>query len=86
MAAALSLTFGRGGALLGNLLFGMLIDEVCVVPIVLFGSLLVGKLIFIYYMHHFLYNVIHEGKYYIRFCNHALHGHYLELVQKLINS
>ncbi|GJQ74263.1 hypothetical protein Trydic_g19164 [Trypoxylus dichotomus] len=43
MAAALSLTFGRGGALLGNLLFGMLIDEVCVVPIVLFGGLLVGS-------------------------------------------
>lgn len=43
MAAALSLTFGRGGALLGNLLFGMLIDQVCIVPIVLFGGLLVGK-------------------------------------------
>ncbi|KAK9754895.1 Sugar transporter [Popillia japonica] len=43
MAAALSLTFGRGGALLGNLLFGMLIDQVCIVPIVLFGGLLVGS-------------------------------------------
>ncbi|XP_022909422.1 synaptic vesicle glycoprotein 2B-like [Onthophagus taurus] len=42
MAAALSLTFGRLGALLGNVLFGYLIDLECVVPIVLFGSLLVG--------------------------------------------
>uniref|UniRef100_A0A1B0CZJ6 Major facilitator superfamily (MFS) profile domain-containing protein n=1 Tax=Phlebotomus papatasi TaxID=29031 RepID=A0A1B0CZJ6_PHLPP len=40
MAAALSLTFGRGGALLGNLLFGFLIDLNCVVPIVLFSSML----------------------------------------------
>ncbi|CAH1099667.1 unnamed protein product [Psylliodes chrysocephalus] len=40
MAAALSLTFGRGGALLGNLLFGFLIDLNCVIPIVLFASML----------------------------------------------
>ncbi|XP_056642432.1 synaptic vesicle glycoprotein 2B-like [Diorhabda sublineata] len=40
MAAALSLTFGRGGALIGNLIFGFLIDLNCVVPIVLFASML----------------------------------------------
>lgn len=43
MAAALSLTWGRGGALLGNLLFGYLIDLNCVIPIVLFSFLLFGK-------------------------------------------
>ncbi|KAJ8985612.1 hypothetical protein NQ317_015105 [Molorchus minor] len=43
MAAALSLTFGRGGALIGNLLFGFLIDLNCVVPIALFGSMLLGS-------------------------------------------
>lgn len=43
MAAALSLTFGRGGALVGNLLFGFLIDLNCVVPIVLFAIMLLGK-------------------------------------------
>lgn len=43
MAAALSLTFGRGGALMGNLLFGFLIDLNCVIPIVLFASMLFGK-------------------------------------------
>ncbi|XP_070508560.1 synaptic vesicle glycoprotein 2B-like [Chironomus tepperi] len=40
MAAALSLTFGRGGALIGNLLFGFLIDLHCVVPIIIFSALL----------------------------------------------
>ncbi|XP_008201613.1 synaptic vesicle glycoprotein 2B isoform X2 [Tribolium castaneum] len=43
MAAALSLTFGRGGALIGNLLFGFLIDLNCVVPIVLFAAMLLGS-------------------------------------------
>ncbi|RZC31843.1 synaptic vesicle glycoprotein 2B-like [Asbolus verrucosus] len=43
MAAALSLTFGRGGALVGNLLFGFLIDLNCVVPIVLFATMLLGS-------------------------------------------
>lgn len=43
MAAALSLTFGRGGALIGNLVFGFLIDLNCVIPIVLFASMLFGK-------------------------------------------
>lgn len=43
MAAALSLTFGRGGALVGNLLFGFLIDLDCVVPIVLFAAMLFSK-------------------------------------------
>nr|XP_023022235.1 synaptic vesicle glycoprotein 2B-like [Leptinotarsa decemlineata] len=43
MAAALSLTFGRGGALLGNLLFGFLIDLNCVVPIVIFSCMLLGS-------------------------------------------
>ncbi|XP_014215669.1 synaptic vesicle glycoprotein 2C [Copidosoma floridanum] len=40
MAAALSLTMGRLGALVGNLVFGYLIDLACVVPIVLFASFL----------------------------------------------
>ncbi|XP_055324513.1 synaptic vesicle glycoprotein 2C-like [Sitodiplosis mosellana] len=40
MAAALSLTFGRGGALIGNLIFGFLIDLNCVIPIVLFSTML----------------------------------------------
>ncbi|XP_058826222.1 synaptic vesicle glycoprotein 2B-like isoform X2 [Topomyia yanbarensis] len=40
MAAALSLTFGRGGALVGNLLFGYLIDLNCIVPIVTFSVML----------------------------------------------
>ncbi|CAG9836314.1 unnamed protein product [Diabrotica balteata] len=40
MAAALSLTFGRGGALLGNLLFGFLIDLNCVIPIAVFAAML----------------------------------------------
>ncbi|XP_031631215.1 synaptic vesicle glycoprotein 2C-like [Contarinia nasturtii] len=40
MAAALSLTFGRGGALIGNLIFGSLIDLNCVIPIVLFSAML----------------------------------------------
>lgn len=44
MAAALSLTCGRGGALMGNLLFGFLIDLNCVVPVVLFSLMLFGKL------------------------------------------
>lgn len=43
MAAALSLTLGRGGALFGGLIFGFLIDLNCVVPIVLFASLLFRK-------------------------------------------
>lgn len=43
MAAALSLTFGRGGALLGNLLFGYLIDLNCTIPIVLFSAMLLSK-------------------------------------------
>ncbi|XP_046740734.1 synaptic vesicle glycoprotein 2B-like [Diprion similis] len=40
MAAALSLTMGRLGALIGNLVFGYLIDLACVVPIVLFAAFL----------------------------------------------
>lgn len=43
MAAALSLTFGRGGALIGNLIFGFLIDLNCVIPIVLFSTMLFSK-------------------------------------------
>lgn len=40
MAAALSLTMGRLGALVGNLVFGYLIDLACVIPIVLFAAFL----------------------------------------------
>lgn len=43
MAAALSLTMGRLGALVGNLVFGYLIDLACVVPIALFAAFLFGK-------------------------------------------
>jgi hypothetical protein len=47
MAAALSLTAGRGGGLIGNLIFGYLIDLNCVVPIVIFSAMLFSK-------HHFI--------------------------------
>lgn len=40
MAAALSLTMGRLGALVGNLIFGYLIDLACVVPVILFAAFL----------------------------------------------
>ncbi|XP_065354815.1 synaptic vesicle glycoprotein 2B-like [Calliphora vicina] len=40
MAAALSMTFGRSGALLGNLIFGFLIDLNCIIPIVVFSAML----------------------------------------------
>ncbi|XP_011495875.1 PREDICTED: synaptic vesicle glycoprotein 2C-like [Ceratosolen solmsi marchali] len=40
MAAALSLTMGRLGALVGNLVFGYLIDLACVVPVILFAAFL----------------------------------------------
>lgn len=43
MAAALSLTMGRLGALFGNLIFGYLIDLACLIPIVLFAAFLFGK-------------------------------------------
>lgn len=43
MAAALSLTFGRTGALVGNLIFGFLIDMNCVMPIVIFSAMLFGE-------------------------------------------
>lgn len=43
MAAALSLTMGRLGALVGNLVFGYLIDLACAIPIVLFAAFLFGK-------------------------------------------
>jgi len=46
MAAALSLTMGRLGALVGNLVFGYLIDLACVVPIILFAAFLFGKKFF----------------------------------------
>lgn len=45
MAAALSLTMGRLGALVGNLVFGYLIDLACVVPVVLFAAFLFCKYI-----------------------------------------
>ncbi|EDW33900.1 GL21881 [Drosophila persimilis] len=43
MAAAMSMTFGRGGALLGNLIFGLLIDLNCIIPIIIFSGMLFGK-------------------------------------------
>lgn len=50
MAAALSLTFGRGGALVGNLLFGYLIDLNCVVPIVIFSIMLFVSGVLCYFL------------------------------------
>jgi len=44
MAAALSLMMGRLGALIGNLVFGYLIDLACVIPIILFAAFLFGKI------------------------------------------
>lgn len=38
MATSLSLTVGRVGAVLGNLMFGYLIDIHCVIPIVIFSA------------------------------------------------
>lgn len=43
MAAALSLTAGRGGGLIGNLSFGYLIDINCVIPIAAFAAFLFSK-------------------------------------------
>ncbi|XP_075147400.1 synaptic vesicle glycoprotein 2C-like isoform X2 [Haematobia irritans] len=40
MAAAMSMTFGRSGALLGNLIFGFLIDLNCIIPIIVFSLML----------------------------------------------
>ena len=48
MAAALSLTAGRGGGLIGNLSFGYLIDINCVIPIVVFSAFLFSKLLDIF--------------------------------------
>lgn len=43
MAAALSMMFGRIGGLIGNLVFGALIDTNCVFSIILFALLLLGE-------------------------------------------
>lgn len=43
MAAAMSMTFGRSGALVGNLIFGFLIDLNCTIPIVVFAAMLFSK-------------------------------------------
>lgn len=60
MAAALSLTMGRLGALVGNLVFGYLIDLACVVPIILFAAFLFGKILHlpipIYYVYRSLWS------------------------------
>ncbi|XP_033149199.1 synaptic vesicle glycoprotein 2C isoform X3 [Drosophila busckii] len=40
MAAAMSMTIGRCGALFGNLLFGFFIDLNCTVPIIIFAAML----------------------------------------------
>lgn len=34
---------GRIGAIVGNVIFGALVDEYCVVPIYMFGTLLISK-------------------------------------------
>lgn len=46
IALALTVTSGRFGAILGNILFGWLVDLNCVVPIYAFGLLLVSSGIF----------------------------------------
>lgn len=40
MATSLALTVGRAGAVLGNMMFGYLIDIHCVIPIVMFSAFL----------------------------------------------
>ncbi|XP_035784664.1 synaptic vesicle glycoprotein 2B-like isoform X1 [Anopheles albimanus] len=50
MAAALSLTCGRGGALIGNILFGFLVDLNCFIPVVLFAALLLGSAILCFFL------------------------------------
>ncbi|XP_052868506.1 synaptic vesicle glycoprotein 2B-like [Anopheles cruzii] len=50
MAAALSLTCGRGGALLGNILFGFLVDLNCSIPVVLFSAMLFGSAILCFFL------------------------------------
>uniref|UniRef100_A0A182J0Q5 Major facilitator superfamily (MFS) profile domain-containing protein n=1 Tax=Anopheles atroparvus TaxID=41427 RepID=A0A182J0Q5_ANOAO len=50
MAAALSLTFGRGGALLGNILFGFLVDLNCFIPVALFSMMLFGSAILCFFL------------------------------------
>lgn len=47
VALALTVTSGRIGAILGNIVFGLLIDLNCIVPIYTFGFLLIGKSTFI---------------------------------------
>jgi VNT family MFS transporter (synaptic vesicle glycoprotein 2) len=43
IALALTASSGRIGAIFGNVVFGLLIDVMCFVPIYLFGILLIGK-------------------------------------------
>lgn len=40
MATSLALTFGRSGAVLGNMIFGQLIDINCAAPIAIFAAML----------------------------------------------
>lgn len=43
MATSLTIASGRLGALLGNLVFGYLIDLECIVPILLCAGVLFGR-------------------------------------------
>lgn len=79
MAAALSLTMGRLGALVGNLVFGYLIDLACVIPIILFAAFLFGKIFHL----PIDFNLLKIT------CSHNLYiilKNYLKLILKLLNS
>lgn len=47
-AMAVTVMCGRVGAIVGNVIFGALVDQHCVVPIYMFGTLLICKLPFVY--------------------------------------
>lgn len=42
-ALSLTVTIGRLGAVLGNIVFGLLIDKICIVPFALFVFFLICK-------------------------------------------
>lgn len=45
---AVTVMCGRIGAIVGNVIFGALVDEHCVVPIYMFGTLLISKDLYVY--------------------------------------
>lgn len=45
---AVTVMCGRIGAIVGNVIFGALVDEHCVVPIYMFGTLLISENLYVY--------------------------------------